>query len=248
MGFFGKLWTRIRGIFIRSGNDAVSSSPEAIRSAYAAAIDEAKRRYKELERVVALLAGEREKTEMIIKDLEKQRSEFDKKLEGALAQAESDPNNVAHRDAGTRFLSLIEEIDRKQAKLREDLEFQKNKVEEYKLKLRSSTSEIEKLKREQSEMVAEFVSNQQLLRMEDRLRGLSDSSVDESVVAIREKVAAMREQAKMASEMRGATLESQDEVYARLGDEKKAATRFDELLKARSAAKAGAETKDRDLG
>jgi phage shock protein A len=226
----------------------VSSSPEAIRSAYAAAIDEAKRRYKELERVVALLAGEREKTEMAAKELEKQRFELEKKLEGALAQAEADQNNSAHRDAGTRYISLIEEVDRKRTKLKEDLDFQKNKVEEYKLKLRTTTSEIEKLKREQNEMVAEYVSNRQLLQMEDRLRGLSLNGVDAALVAVRERVASMREHAKTASEMRGATLEGQDEVYARIGDEKQAAARFDELLKARSEAKSGVHTKDRDLG
>ncbi len=60
MGFFGKLWARLRGMFIGAGDDLVSSSPEAIRATYAAAIDDAKRRYKEMEQAVALLAREHE--------------------------------------------------------------------------------------------------------------------------------------------------------------------------------------------
>jgi phage shock protein A len=248
MSFFGKLWAVIRGIFIGAGDNVVSSSPEAIRATYATAIDEAKRRYKDMEKAVALLAREREKTEMSLKDLQREELEVQRKLDGSLASAEAEPENPAHREAGARYISRIKEIGEKQTKLAEDLETQKNKVEEYKMKLRSFTDEIEKLKKEQGEMVAELVSNQQVVQLEDRLRGLGETSVDESIVAIREKVAGLRHQAKIAAEMRGAALESQDAAYERMGAEREATARFDELLKARAAAKVGAPAKERDLG
>ncbi|MDD3473987.1 MAG: hypothetical protein PHS86_14495, partial [Syntrophaceae bacterium] len=84
MSFFGKLWTRIKGIFINAGDDVVSSSPEAIRATYATAIDESKKRYLEMEKAVALLAREREKTKQLLKDLEKEESEIKSRLEEAL--------------------------------------------------------------------------------------------------------------------------------------------------------------------
>lgn len=248
MGFFGKFWAMIRGIFIRAGDDMVSSSPQAIKATYATAIDEAKKRYKEMERAVALLARERERTEMGLKDLDKEEAELNKKLEGTLAAAEADPNNPAHREAGSRYLSRIKEIDEKQAVLTGDLEAQTAKVEEYKIKLRSFTSEIEKLKREEGEMVAEFVSHQQVIQLEDRLKGLGETAVDESIVAIREKVANLRAQAKIAAEMGGSTVQAQDTTYERLGAERDAQERFDELLKARATQKAGVADKERDLG
>ncbi len=172
MSFFGNLWAMIRGIFIGAGDDMVSSSPEAIRATYATAIDEAKRRYKDMEKAVALLAREREKTEMILKDLQKEELETQRKLDGALAAAEGEPQNPAHREAGVRYIARMREIDEKETKLTEDLEVQKNKVEEYKMKLRSFTDEIENLKKEQGEMVAELISNQQVRQLENRLRGL----------------------------------------------------------------------------
>jgi len=248
MGFFGKMWAMIRGVFIRAGDDMVSSSPEAIRATYATAIDEAKKRYKEMERAVALLARERERTELSLKELDKEEAELQKKLEGALAASEADPANAAHREAGTRYLSRIREIDERQAALAGDLEGQNAKVEEYKVKLRSFTNEIDKLKREQGELVAEFVSSQQVIRLEDRLKGLGESAVDESIVAIREKVAGLRAQAKIATEMGGSTLQSQDATYERIGAEREAQSRFDELLKARAAQKTGVADKERDLG
>ena len=75
-----------------------------------------------------------------------------------------------------------------------------------------------------------------------------NGSVDESIVAIREKVGQMKAEAKIAGEMRSSTVGAQDETYERIGAEKAAANRFDELLKARSAAKQGVPEKERDLG
>jgi phage shock protein A len=248
MGFFGKLWAVVRGFFIKAGDDLVSSSPEAIKATYAAAIDDAKRRYKEMERAVALLAAQRDKTEMGLKDLESEEQDLQRKLEGALAAAEAEPSNSAHREAGSRYLSRIKEIQEKQALLGADSEAQQAKVRDYQLKLRTFMDEINRLKREQGEMVAELVSSQQMVQLEDRLKGLGESAVDESLVAIRERVANVKAQARVAAEMRGATLEVQDQTYERVGAEKEAANRFDELLKARTDSKAGVKDKERDLG
>jgi phage shock protein A len=248
MGFFGKLWAVIRGFFIRAGDDLVSSSPEAIKATYAAAIDDAKRRYKEMEKAVALLAAQRDKTELSLKALEDEREELQRKLEGALAAAEADPTNPAHREAGSRYLSRMKEIQEKQAFLKNDVDAQQTKVWEYQTRLRSFMEEINKLKREQGEMVAEWVSSQQMVQLEDRLKGLGETAVDESLVAIRDKVAGMKAQAKVASEMRGATVEVQDETYERVGAEREASARFDELLRSRAAAKGSVKDKERDLG
>lgn len=248
MGFLGKLWARIRGFFIGAGDDLVSGGPESIRAAYAVAIDDAKRRYRDMEQAVAALAREREKTEETLKALDKEEKELQTKLEGALAMAESEAGNPAHREAGARYLMRMQEIAQRQGALAGDLEGQRLRVEEYKSRLRSFTDEIDKLKREQGEMVAEFVSTQQVIHLEDRLRGLGETAVDEAIVAIREKVGRMRAHAKIATEMRTAGVGAQDAVYERVGSEKEAASRFDELLKARASAKAGVPEKERDLG
>lgn len=247
MSFFGKLWSVIRGMFIRAGDDLVSGSPESIRATYASAIDEAKKRYKDMESAVAMLARERERTETGLKQLDSEEKELQRRLEGALAMAEKEPGNPSHREAGARYLARMNEIDLKQAALTQELEAQRNKVEDYKVKLRSFTDEIERLQKEQGELIAEFVSHQQVIRLEDRLRGLGESAVDESIVAIREKVAHLRAQAKIASEMRAATVGAQDQTYERVGAEKEAASRFDELLKARTEARKEVQ-KERDLG
>lgn len=248
MGFFGILWARIKGFFLGAGNDLASGSPEAIRATYAVAIDDAKKRYIEMEKAVALLARERERTEMQIKDLDREEAELKRKLDGALAAAERDPSNPVHREAGARYLARINEIDAKQAQLQTELEDQRAKVEGYKSKLRGLMDEIERLKREQGEMVAEFITNRQVIELENRLKGLAESSTEQALVAVREKVASMKAQAKIATEMGRSTLQAVDEEYERMGRQQEAASRFDELLKARTASKLGVTDKERDLG
>jgi phage shock protein A len=248
MSFFGRLWQQIRGIFIRAGDDLVSGSPEAIRASYATAIDDAKRRYKDLQEAVAMLAHQREKTASRLKTLDDEEKDVQKKLEGSLTLAESEPDNPAHREAGTRYLKRLQELEGRQGELAEELDAQSSRVQEYMAKLRTFMSQIDKLKKEQGEMVAEFVSNRQVLQLENRLKGLGDTAIDESLVAIRDKVGQLKAQARIASEMREGTTTAQDETYERVGAEKLAESRFDELLEARIKAKAGATEKERDLG
>ncbi len=226
----------------------VAGSPEAIKSTYAAAINEAQKRYKDLETAVALLARERERTEDRLKSQDRELRELEQKLEGALSAAEAQPDDPTHREAGIRYQTRIQEIQETEAKLSQDLELQKQKVEDYKVRLRAFKMEIDTLKREQGEMVAEYVSNQQVITLEHRLQGLGESAVDQSVVAIREKVANTRSQARIATEMNQASASHQDAKYEQIGAKKVAAEKFDELLRARTEAKEGAKVKTRDLG
>ncbi|MFH0824862.1 MAG: hypothetical protein V2B18_19080 [Pseudomonadota bacterium] len=248
MGFIGKLVALIRGFFIRAGDDMVSSSPEAIRATYAAAINDAGKRYKDMQQAVALLAREREKTEQSLKQLDADERELQKKLEGSLAMAQAEPDNPQHREAGGRYIARLNEIDQKQGLLAGELDAQSKRVEEYKVKLRSFTDEMDRLRREQGEMVAEFVSSQQVIQLEDRLKGLSESGTDESIVAIRDRVSKMRSEAKIATEMRSAASSEIDVQYERAGAERQAASQFDDLLKARAGTKAAVDDKERNLG
>jgi phage shock protein A len=201
-----------------------------------------------MEGAVALLARERERTAQTLKELEREEDELQQKLEGALTAAEAEPQNPVHRERGTHFQMRIQEIDNKQLSLTQELDTQSRKVEEYKGRLRSFMDEIEKLKKEQSEMVAVYVSTQQMLSLEDRLKGIGETAVDESIIAIREKVENMRARAKIAAEMGSTKTEIHDKNYEELGKQKLAESRFDELLKARMENKQGAKNKVRDLG
>jgi hypothetical protein len=191
---------------------------------------------------------ERDKAEAMSKNLQAEAADLHRRLEGAVSMAQSEPDRLEHKEAGVRYLQRIQEIDERRPKVAEDLEFQTKRVEEYKSKLITFDDEIKRLQREQGEMVAEFVSNRQVLQLENRLRGLAESAVDESIVTIREKVGQMKAEVKLASEMGGTTVRAQDDAYERAGAEKEARARFDELLKARTTTKSPVPEKERDLG
>ncbi len=248
MSFFAQLWARFKGIFIRAGDDIVAGSPEAIRATYAAAIDEAGRRRQELREAVALLLRERDKVQGLLKTLQTEAADLQRRLEGALSKAEAEPDRIEHKEAGVRYLQRITEIEEKRKKIAEELDFQAKRVEEYKARLVTFDDEVERLRREQGEMVAEFVSNRQVLQLENRLKGLGESSVDESIVTIRERIGQMKAEVKLVTEMSGTTVRTQDDAYERAGAEKEARQRFDELLKARATENTPVPDKERDLG
>lgn len=248
MGYFDKMWAVIKGFFIRAGDDFVSGSPESIRNTYATAIDEAKRQYKEMEKAVAMLGAEREKTAVAGKKLEEEERELERKLEGALEMAEKEPENPTHKEAGARYLERIKEIGARQAELAKDLEKQTEKVEHYKSRLTEFQDQIQNLKKEQGELVAEYVSNKQIIQLEDRLKGLGETAVDESLAAIRDKVETLKAQAKIATEIGEASVESQDRKYEKVGAQREAEARFDELLKQREQKREDRTEKDRELG
>ncbi|MBN1231947.1 MAG: hypothetical protein JXA60_01150 [Candidatus Coatesbacteria bacterium] len=248
--FLKKLWIRITGIFLEAGDDVVSGSPSAVKATYRAAIHKAKNEYQIMFDAVAQLAAQRERTIAELQKIDGEEIQLKQNLEGALVAAEKDPENIKHKQAGERYIKRLDEINLRQDQLNKDLEVQTSKVEEYKLKLTRFQEEIKNLEREMGESVADFISSQQIVQLENRLQGLGQSVEDEAIVAIREKIAKMKAKAKIASELGHTNVEIQDREYAQMGKEKIASTKFEELLKQRQekAAEIKEAEEKRDLG
>ncbi len=232
--FLKKLWIRITGVFLEAGDDVVSGSPSAVKATYRAAIQKSKNEYQLMFDAVAQLAAQRENTIAELKKLDDEERKLKQNLEGALTMAQKEPENEKHRLAGERYIKRMEEIDLRQDQLNKDLEMQTTKVNEYKLRLSSFQLEIKNLEREMGESVADFVSSQQIIQLENRLQGMGQSVEDEAIIAIRERIGKMKAKAKIATELGHANVDMQDREYASVGKEKVATSKFDELLKERT--------------
>lgn len=244
--FLKKLWVLLTGMFIRKGNNLVASSPEAIRSTYAAAISEAKVRYKDMQQALALMMNQQRRLEKSLLDLENQHLVFDQKLQGAVRMAQTEPENTLHKQAGAKYLSTLEDIDKRKARIEAELNGYEETLTAYNNQLMNARTEVDRLKEEEVAMISEFVSSQQRVQLEERLAGLSTTSaVDESLVAIREQVERMKSEADIASKIR---VTGETDVYAEIGAEQTAAARFEELVKAKQQTKAAVNQTERSLG
>jgi phage shock protein A len=238
--FLKKLFVRIAGWFHIAGNDLVSSSPDAIRSTYAAAIQEAAEDYKSMQEGLALIMQQAARIKGLLDGFIKIEVQTHASLDGALELAAKDPANELHREAGSKYLVKLEELRGKIEQQTKDYDTLTKMVGEYKVKLASMRIQIEDLRREQAEKQVEFVAAQNTLRLEEKLQGISTrSAVDESIIAIREKIENMKAQVRVVTEMRGT--EPTSDAYAEIGAEKQAAIKFDELLRARQTTSAQIE-------
>ena len=239
--FLRRLWVRIRGLLITTGDEMVSNSPEAIKSTYAAAIDDARKDYKEMQQGLAMIMQQEKRLENAVDSADATLKDLEQKLNGALEAAEADPSNTLHKDAGAKYISRIKEVKERREQNKTELDSIRAMLDKYKSQLTKMHSQVEDLQRERSQMLADYVTANNALKLEDKLSGMvTDDSTNEAVVAIREKVRNMQAQVQVAAEMRGATV--QDDVYAEIGSERDSANRFDELLAAR-AKKPEAKTK-----
>ena len=234
--FLGKLLVIVKGWFINTGDDLVSSGPSTIKSTYASAIAEATKRYQEMKQGLGMIIQQKTRLQNQHDKIDEELEKLHIKLDGAIQAAEHDADDTQARKDGQRFLSRIKELEEKKKSTISQIEGMVGKLVEYKNRLSEMHAEVDKLKVERGEMVAEFMTAQHALRLEEQLSGLpTESSIDEAVVAIREKVENMKAQVQVASEMRGASTVEGDKRYEELGEFSRTETQFDELLRARAA-------------
>jgi phage shock protein A len=232
--FLRQIWVIVRGWLIRTGDDLVSSGPDRIKSTYAAAIQDAMKQYQDMKVGLGMIMQQKTRLQNILEHIEDELKSLDVKFEGALQAAQMDPDSERHRQEGQRFLERMEKLDKKKGRTTIELEQLASRLEEYKGKLTEMYAEVDRLRKEKGEMVAEFISAQSTLRLEEKLAGLpSESTIDEAVVAVRERVENLKAQVQIATEMRGAITEK-DSLYEELGANKRVESAFDKLLKART--------------
>lgn len=232
--FLQKLWVRVRGIFLQAGDDLVTSGPEAIKSVYAAAIQESMSNLKEMKEGMGMLMQQKQRQINMKDNLAKELSQVEESLEGALRMAELEPDNPIHREAGAKYLTRKANLKEKLGQTDNEIESMEDMLTNYKSKFAEMQSALDDLRREKAESVAEYMTAKNSLRLEEKLSGIvTESTIDESIVAIREKIENMKAQAQVSAEMRGATTQAED-VYAEIGAERNAASEFDRLLEARA--------------
>ena len=202
---------------------------------------------------VSSLARQRSQTEQEIQKDEEQLSELAQEMEGALAIAEREPENQqVHEQAYNRAFTKKEELEARLEQRRSKFEELDQKVENYKIELSNFQERVQSLKQEGDEAVADLISSESIVRIEQRLQGLSTEGADQALDAVRRKVQDTKAKAQIASEIGGTDVSRQRERYRTAAKQSSGASEFSERLKQRQQAKTAqsqAETaEERKLG
>ena len=253
MGFFSSVLIRLKGFFLQAGDDIVSGSTSSIKATYRTIEEQEIKRYNQMLDAVSSLARQRSQTEQEIQKDEEQLSELEQEMEGALAIAEREPENqLVHEQAYNRAFTKKEELEARLEQRRSKFEELDQKVENYKIELANFQERVQSLKQEGDEAVADLISSESIVRIEQRLQGLSTEGTDQALDAVRRKVQDTKAKAQIASEIGGTDVSRQRERYRAAAKQSSGASEFSERLKQRQQAKteqSQAETaEERKLG
>jgi hypothetical protein len=175
--------------------------------------------------------------------------------DGALPEEarSSDQANLAkHQDAFERFDTEVQQIEAQQAQLDKRITDTKNSMADYLRQLTKMQGEIKAMPREKAQALADFVSAQKIIELNDRLQGMQSSMERGPIDAVLQQNRELTAKARITQTLAGTDVERQNEEYALAGKTSSARERMQQMLAARAAersAKTGekpvAETEER---
>ncbi len=197
MGFFDRLtqvWKGFLGLWI---SDLEAKNPEAV---YEAAIEERIKKHRELKKAVSGIVYLRNKLQSELEQKTKALKELEFQIPVAIEEGEDEA-----------ALLLIEKKDEVEARLQEltgELEKVSAQAEDAKSGLLQFQSEITKLKREKTEMLAKKANAEARLKIQESLDGLSTDADIKALENVRESIHKSQAEADIGSEIKGESLDA----------------------------------------
>lgn len=235
-------WGKGREI-LDSAHGRFTKSPQGISHAFDIHQDRLVGEYREMRNAVGSLELVIEQDRQRLESLNKEEDDHVRRRDGALraveATAETDPERAKHVAAFERFDSRIQEIEAEQASLESKIASNTTGIKGYLSKLTAMQSEIQRMPGEKARQIAEFVSNQKIIELNERLQGIQTSMDRGPIEAVLKANRELSARARVSEKLAGTDVQAQDEDYARMGSGSRASDRMAQMLAARKAEREG---------
>ena len=229
MGFFDRLsqiWKGFLGLWI---SDLENRNPEAV---YEAAIEERIKKHRELKKAVSGIVYLRNKLQAELDTKSAELTEINAQIPVAIAEGED--------EAALVLLEKKNELEASIVSLNAELEKVRVQAEEAKSGLIQFQAEIEKLKREKTEMLAKRANAKARIQINETLNGLSTDADIKALENVRENIEKMEAEADISSELQGTSLDAKlKKIQAKTGNAA-ARNQLEQLKKEMAAKKAAA--------
>jgi phage shock protein A len=177
-------------------SDLENRNPEAV---YEAAIDERVNKHRELKKAVSGIVYLRNKLQNELETKERELSEVNLQIPVAVEEGED--------EAALVLLQKKDELETKLAEIAVELEKVSGQAEEAKTGLIQFQGEIEKLKREKTEMIAKKANAEARISIQETLDGLSTDADIKALENVRETINKKAAEADVAGEIKGESLD-----------------------------------------
>jgi len=210
-GAIGRLFSSLSKRKERSIGDAATArftgSVDGIDQAFLLHREDLMARFGDLRGVVAGLEALLEEKRLRLEELNGEEETLLRQRDGAVrlaekAQGEGDASAYErHAAAFERFDARIENLERTQAQVAEEMTQTASSLERSTERLRALRQEIDEVSRQRSQALSDFVSNQQLLDLDNRLGGLESSLDRGPLAAVLEANRELTARARLAEEL-----------------------------------------------
>jgi len=233
---FRAFWYLITGR-LDEARKALSKDPNVVRATYDSVIEEKKRRISTYKEAVATLIAQEEAKTAKIKQLTEESQKLERLKEGAMAKAKKAVEGlqyagksmaeIKHDEDYKRclaayqdFNSTLSEKTARIAELEGDVRGYQGTIGNHKVQLESLVREIDKLKSEAADAVADIIMAKEEKEIADVLSGIAQDTTSQELQEMRELRNLAKAEARVSQELAGtetAATEAEFLEYARTG-------------------------------
>ena len=244
--FFKAIWYTLTGRAHESA-DRMMENPEAVRGAYEDIIREKQGNVQRYKQAIGQLMALVEQKKGTLKGLTDDINRLEDLKSGAIAKAKTtaaelqrsgmapeevkqDSEYVRCVTAYNDFHSTLEEKNARVIELEADIERAQEDIEAHKLQITSLHRDLNKIKTEQSEAVADLITAREQEDIADMLSGISMDGTSAELTRMREIREKAKGRSKVAQELAGTDSRTEEEEFLTAARTTAASEEFDSLI------------------
>lgn len=244
--FFKAIWYTLTGRAHETA-DRMMENPEAVRGAYEDIIADKKGNIQRYKQAIGQLIALVEQKKSSVKSLTDEVSNLEELKSGAIAKAQQTaadlqkegmaPEEVKQHAEYTRcvtayqeFNSNLEEKTSRITELEGEIENAQSDIDSHKIQITSLHRDLDKIKSEQSEAVADLITAREQEEIADMLSGISMDGTSAELSRMREIREKAKGRSKVAQELAGTDSKSEEEEFLAAARSSSASDEFDALI------------------
>ena len=244
--FFKAIWYTLTGRAHESA-DRMMENPEAVRGAYEDIIREKQGNVQRYKQAIGQLMALVEQKKGTLKGLTDDINRLEDLKSGAIAKAKTTATELQRSGMGPEevkqdseyvrcvtayndFHSTLEEKNARVIELEADIERAQEDIEAHKLQITSLHRDLNKIKTEQSEAVADLITAREQEDIADMLSGISMDGTSAELTRMREIREKAKGRSKVAQELAGTDTRTEEEEFLTAARTTAASDEFDSLI------------------
>ncbi|MEQ1826228.1 MAG: hypothetical protein ABL921_09780 [Pirellula sp.] len=246
---------------VNNAADSISNNPTVISATYDKVIQEKKRRLNEYKDAISAMIAQEESKKDKLTTLTDEVQKLEKLRSGAAARAKqlvdkyhgdsnavkNDPEYVKCQSAFKDFSSTLAEKQKRALELEDDLKQLMANVNGHKSQIQSLMRDLDKIKDEKHDAVADIMSATEERQIADMVNGISNDKTNEELHRLREMRQKASANARISRELAGMDTKKEEAEFLEYAQRSAADDEFDALIglsaKKETAENSAAESK-----